>query len=283
MKKGVFRQSALDKMNAVEQLDRMIKVTSPMSWLALASATLVIVFVIVWSFVGTLPSTITANGVIVNASTSTNTYIAPATGTIQILKSEGEFVYYGDKVVRIIQNGESKEYTSDQRGWLTDILIDNGTAVRSGEEVFRVSPYMSQDQEQVVVCYVPVSDAKKIERGYKVNVMLSSADSNTYGYMTGRVINIDNWATSSSGIQSVVGTNNSMESLFVANGSVCAVTCELQKDTERALHKNDYYWSNEKGFQLEINDRMMCTVRIITEEVRPITKLFSKLKDIWGE
>lgn len=283
MKKGVFRQSALDKMNAVEQLDRMIKVTSPMSWIALVSATLVVVFVVIWSFAGTLPSTITANGVIISASTSTNTYLAPASGTIEILKSEGEFVYMDDVVVNITQGGEKKEYRSDQRGWISDILVENGNAVQRGTELFRISPYMSQEQEHAVVCYVSVNDKNKIERGDVVNVMLTSADSNTYGYMQGRVINKDSWATSRDSIQCVVGTNNNMESGFMANGSVCAITCELQKDTQREQHGNEYYWSNEKGFYLEVKDGMMCTVRIITEEVRPITKLFAKLKDIWGD
>ena len=38
-----FRQSALDRLASLEQLDAALTVTSPMSWLALAAVTVMIV------------------------------------------------------------------------------------------------------------------------------------------------------------------------------------------------------------------------------------------------
>lgn len=137
---------------------------------------------------------------------------------------------------------------------------------------------VSSGQAHVVVCYVPRGDAEKVERGMDAHIMLASADSSTYGYMVGRVINVDDWATTTTGIERVVGENNSMVSSFTSNGSVCAVTCELVPDPNT---RSGYYWSNEKGRQVEINGQTMCTVKIITEEIPPISKLFTKLKDIW--
>lgn len=283
MKQDLYRKAALERIATVDQLDKVLKVTSPLSWLGLIGVTLIIAAVLVWSVVGTLPSTVTASGVIVNTSTSTNTYLAQANGTVEIMVNEGDLIDHGSLVARITQNGVPTDYLSDQRGYISSILADNGSTVQQGAELIRISPYVTANQPQVVVCYASVNDVDKIERGMIVNVTLNHADSSTYGHMEGRVINVDSWATSTAAIEAVVGSNNSMASTFVNNGSVCAVTCELFPAEDASESRSGYYWSNEKGRQLEITDRMMCTVKIVTEEVRPITKLFVKLKEIWGD
>ena len=78
--KSVFRKSALDKISSPDQLDKVLKVTSPMSWLALLGITLIIVYTVYWSFTGYLPSTVTASGVIVSSHTSTNTVLSNQKG-----------------------------------------------------------------------------------------------------------------------------------------------------------------------------------------------------------
>jgi len=98
--------------------------------------------------------------------------------------------------------------------------------------------------------------------------------------MTARVINVDAWATSQKALSSVVGNDNSMVNVLNKDGNgVCAVTCELKPDTSTT---SGYAWSNDKGKKVTLTAPQMCSVRIITERVPPITKLFAKLKDIWG-
>ena len=280
MSKNLYRKAALERLEAADQLDKLIKITSPLSWFALLGSTLIIVVALIWSFTGSLPSTVTASGVIVGANTSTNTYLAPSGGTVEMLVREGDAVEIDKPVVRITVNGFSTEYVSDQRGVVSEILNDNGATVKQNDELFRVFPHMSVGQKQVVVCYIPITDVDKVRRGMKATISLISADSNVYGHMEGRIINVDSWATSTKGIEAVVGTDNIMSNTFTREGSVSAVTCELVPSKPGIPSVSGYYWSNAKGDQLEIKDRMMCSVKIITKEERPITKLFSKLGEI---
>lgn len=277
MSKQLYRKAALERLEAADQLDKLLKITTPLSWFALLGSTLIILFALVWSFTGSLPSTVTANGVIVGAKTSTNTYLSPSSGTVELLVRSGAAVDFDTPVIRVTVDGMSTEYLSDQRGFVSEILNDSGASIKQNEEIFRVFPYMSMGQKQVVVCYVPISDVDKIDRGMNATITLTSADSTIYGHMTGRVINVDSWATSNKGIEAVVGMDNAMSATFTKDGSVCAVTCELGADAQSI---SGYYWSNAKGKQLEIKDRMMCTVKVVTKEERPITKLFAKLGDI---
>ncbi|MBQ6513430.1 MAG: HlyD family efflux transporter periplasmic adaptor subunit [Clostridia bacterium] len=281
-KKEVFRKSALEKISSPDQLDKVLKVTSPMSWLALLGITLILVFVVVWSFTGYLPTTITATGMIVRSNTSTNTVLSTQRGTVQSLPAGvGTAINKSNNTVMVLSTATGNEtITTDLLGTVTEVLVKPGEAVDNNAEILRVNTQMSSNQKETVVCYVPVSDMDKIKRGMEVTVSLDSADSKGYGHMSGRVINIDTWAASQKAIAAVVGNDNAVANMILGDGkSVCAVACELNIDPRS---RSGYAWSNEKGIKEAIlSAPQQCTVKIVTERVHPITKLFAQLKDIW--
>ena len=281
-KKEVFRKSALEKISSPDQLDKVLKVTSPMSWLALLGITLILVFVVVWSFTGYLPTTITATGMIVRSNTSTNTVLSTQRGTVQSLPAGvGTAINKSNNTVMVLSTATGNEMiTTDLLGTVTEVLVKPGEAVDNNAEILRVNTQMSSNQKETVVCYVPVSDMDKIKRGMEVTVSLDSADSKGYGHMSGRVINIDTWAASQKAIAAVVGNDNAVANMILGDGkSVCAVACELNIDPRS---RSGYAWSNEKGIKEAIlSAPQQCTVKIVTERVHPITKLFAQLKDIW--
>ncbi len=291
MKKDIYRKAALERLATVDQLDKVMKITSPLSWLALLGVTGIIVATLIWSFIGSLPSTITARGIIVSSSTPTNTLCANGDGTVILNVTEGQEIRKGDVIARILPNDinqETIECVSDQWGWVSNILKINdkdinGEAVTAGTELIRVRPHPRGNQKQVVVCYVPFSDIGKIDFNMIATITLTSASSSEYGHMEGQVINIDRIATTNKGIEAVVGSDNNMAQKFVNDGAVCAVTLEPTEAGDN-ISANGYWWSNEKGYTLSFNDRMECTVKIKTskpEDEKPIYKLFTKLKDIW--
>jgi hypothetical protein len=62
-KKNIFRQESLDRISSPEQLDEYIKVASPGIWLVLTALFVLLASVSVWGFTGTLPKTLTVNGI----------------------------------------------------------------------------------------------------------------------------------------------------------------------------------------------------------------------------
>ena len=276
----LYRKSALDKISSPEQLDKTLTVTSPMSWIALAAVTFIIVVTVIWSFVGTIPVTVTTSG-IVASPVSTNAVFNPESGKITAMQVHPGSPLDFDTEVAIYKtgNGDVKTLYSDQIGTVTEVLTKAGDSINQGNEVVRVSPNAVSDQ--VIVCYVKLSDAKKIHRGMEARITLQSADSQTYGHMVARVINIDSHVASNKGMAYVLGADNNLASVFQKdNGAVVAVTCELFPDESTT---SGYYWSNEKGKKLTVTNGSLVNAKVIVEEVRPITKLFSKLKEIWGD
>ena len=275
----LYRKSALERMSNPEQLDKVLKVTSPMSWIALMGITLIIVVTVVWSIVGTIPETITAKGVVSAVVGSNSVYTEDAGKVVSLRVREGDEVHLGDpEMTYRNSSNEIVEVYSDQVGIVSDLVVKKDNEFTPGKDVIRVSP-IAQDS-QIVVCYVPLAKAKKLERGMQVNITLDSLDSNSYGNMVARIINIDAYATPKAGMSSVIGSDNNLESTFNKDGAVVAVACELYPSSDTV---SGYYWSNAKGASVDVKNGSLVTAKIITDEVAPITKLFSKLRDIWGD
>lgn len=286
MKKDIYRKAALERVATADQLDKMMKITSPLSWLALIGATAIIVLVVVWSFIGSLPYTITVDGMIVDATTATNTLISNGDGTVELQFGEGEWILPGDVVAKItLKNPNGAEEVidciSDQLCVVSRNLVENYSAVELNTELMRIRPVPRDHQKHVIVCYVPFESIGRIEYGQKATITLTSDKDSTNAHMQGQIINIDRYVTSRKGIEAVVGSDNNMVNDFMKNGDVCAVTLEPAVSSNKTA-KSEYWWSNEKGYGVEFNSSMKCQVKITTHEERPITKLFVKLRAIWG-
>ena len=60
----LFRKAALDKLASPERLDVLMRVTSPVGWLALLTMGLVVSGVVVWSIYGSIPETVEGAGLL---------------------------------------------------------------------------------------------------------------------------------------------------------------------------------------------------------------------------
>ena len=249
-----------------------------MSWLVLLGLGLIVVVTVVWSILGTIPVTVSGSGIIVSP-VSTNAVFADESGTVvSVIARDGMQLHFGEQLITYkTANEEIHAVCSDQVGNVASVLVKTGDKINQGSEIIRVSPTVSSPQ--AAVCYVKLSQSKKIARGMTAQVYLDSVNSQTYGHMWARVINIDARASSTEGMASLLGKDNNLASTFTRDGAVAAVTCELYPDS---LSVSGYEWSSSKGNCLEVSNGSPVTVKIIVEEQRPIEKLFIKMKEIWG-
>lgn len=280
---NIYRKAALDKISSPDQLDQVTRISNPLSWLALSSITCLIVIITIWSFTGSMPESVNCTGVIAQ-SVGTNAFYSSWEGTVkETYVAIDQKVIPDQPVMTVISRGQDQLITSDQYGYVSKVLKQRGETVSSAEEVVRLSP--DTDGEMVVVCYVPLTVSGKVQRGNRAYVNLSYAEKETYGHMVGRVINIDGKSATENGMKQVLGSGNNMTSVVNKdNVAVVAVTCELMlaDDANDPGRNNPFFWSNEKGKNNRIENGAVCNVQIITKEVAPIEKLFTKIKEVWG-
>ena len=60
----MFRQQALDKHASPEQLDRLLQVVKPRSWIMLIGIAALLVFVLLWSVLGRIPVTVSGQAIL---------------------------------------------------------------------------------------------------------------------------------------------------------------------------------------------------------------------------
>lgn len=275
----LYRKSSIEKLSNPEQLDKAITITSPMSWLALSGVLFLVIVTLIWSFNGTLPTTVTVNGMVVSPADS-GAVTASAAGTItEIVCETGTKVYACDTVAKMKNSaGDEMAIIATESGTVTDILVSEGSKVYAGAEICRYTPEVGNDQ--IVVCYVPVTVVQQLKEEMKVLLYPYGVDSQEYGHMEAEIKHIGEYAVSVNNMWYVLGADNMIAEQFVANGPVVAVSCIIKEDTKT---KSGFYWSSENGKNLVVANGTYVSAKIVTEECAPITKLIRSVKEKLGD
>lgn len=64
----MFRKEALDRLSSLEELDELMHVTNPRSWLALLALGALLVLALIWGLFATISTTVTGRGVLTAAA-----------------------------------------------------------------------------------------------------------------------------------------------------------------------------------------------------------------------
>ena len=101
MSKKIFRETALERLSSPEQLDKMIRVTSPRGWMSLSALCAVVAAVIAWAFFGRIPTTEISKGILVPGGGNPQV-VAPSAGRLKsLLVTVGDLVQEGQVVGEI--------------------------------------------------------------------------------------------------------------------------------------------------------------------------------------
>lgn len=98
----IYRDSSLERLSTPEQLDQLVQVTDPRSWLALSALLALLATFIGWGIFGSVSSRVDARGMLLGGAVYNA--VPLASGQVRALHvSEGERVAAGDTVARIGQ------------------------------------------------------------------------------------------------------------------------------------------------------------------------------------
>lgn len=106
--KALFRKAAIDKLASPEQLDVLMKVTSPKGWLALGTVALLLLGLVVWSFIGKIPTRVAGEGILLAG----NFFSVDADGTgplVEIYVREHDLVEANQLVAVVLLEDLSAE------------------------------------------------------------------------------------------------------------------------------------------------------------------------------
>ncbi|MGU3493097.1 NHLP bacteriocin system secretion protein [Xanthobacteraceae bacterium A53D] len=111
----LFRREALQGLTGLNQLDQMLRVTSPLGWLALGVAVAILAAAVAWSVFGSYRVTVSGPGLLVRENGAFVDIYAPKAGWVESVPNRGDLVKAGD-IIAQLSSPEEESRLSDATG-----------------------------------------------------------------------------------------------------------------------------------------------------------------------
>ncbi|MGL5879326.1 MAG: NHLP bacteriocin system secretion protein, partial [Xenococcaceae cyanobacterium] len=108
-KPDLFRKESLERLSSPEQLDRLMKVIKPKSWISLATLGTIAGVALIWSIFGSIPVTIEGRGVTIYPSKVIPLQAKSAGQLVKVNVKEGDIVRKGDVLATVDQMDVRKQ------------------------------------------------------------------------------------------------------------------------------------------------------------------------------
>lgn len=99
--KGVYNKEALNRIASQDRLDRMIVLVSPSVWIAIAGGFILIAALLVWGFLGKLPTSVDVNGMFMNIGGMSHIQSVSNGFVTGIYVEDGDIVHNGDIIASL--------------------------------------------------------------------------------------------------------------------------------------------------------------------------------------
>src|SRR5437879_2276279 len=105
--KSLFTKAALERLSSPEQLDMLMRVTSPIGWLALDTVGVCLFIGLMWGIFGTIPNKVDGKGILIRGGAVMQVE-AGTTGRVTNLEVQvGDIITKGQAIASISQSGLS--------------------------------------------------------------------------------------------------------------------------------------------------------------------------------
>ena len=274
MQPGLFRPKALSRISSPEQLDQLMRVTSARSWLAFFGLGAVIVGAIVWGFVGSLPTTVTGQAVLIHQGRQS--VVATAAGLVVSIKvspeqevAQGQVIAYVQSLSQTASSGAPPAngqipIVSPARGQIDQILVEPGNLVALGDPVATIEGFNAKLEAYT---YVPIALGKQIKPGMTVQVSPSSVSRAQYGYLIGHVQSVGDFPVTQQGL-SLLLDNDQLTNQLLSGGPVLQVIVQFVPDPKTV---SGFKWSSPKGPPYQLTHGTLASAQVIVSQQRPIS------------
>lgn len=265
----LYRQEALDSLASPEELDHLMQITRPGSWLLMAGFGVMLLMVLFWGVFGRITTPLEESGTLVLSNAIV--YVpASASGSVLELGVEpGDFIAAGIPVARISTPNGVIPVTSSVNGRVISVRVDISQPVDAGTPLFSVAATGTAQHDEEVIAYVPLEDRQRIRPGMAVQIMPSTVEREKYGHLEGEVISVAAFAATRAEMLAVLGDEGFVERLDMS-GPLFEVRISLAKRPN-----GNYRWSASDGPENAVVLGTPCLVRIIISRERPINKVFN--------
>jgi hypothetical protein len=265
MQKSLFRQEAMDKTLSPDELDRLMRVTSPRGWLALIALLALVAAAVAWGVFGTIPVVVRADDGILLSGDSRHQIVSQTSGLVTEVQVEtGDTVKKGQVVARVRSNaGTESDVVSLFGGRVDSVVVEKGMLVRRGQNVAVVKEGKKPLEAFI---FVPSEQGKQFKNGMRVQVLPSTVKAEEYGYIEGKVTSVSQFPVTRDEMFLLLENQSLVDTLHTRDAQL-RVDVKLHKDSSTT---SGFKWSSSKGPPLTITRGTLCSATFVLGEERPI-------------
>ena len=186
MPREIFQPQALDRLSSPEQLDRLMTVTNPRAWLALAGVGLLVLGALAWGIFGEIDTSVAAHGVLTRPGSIRQIESTAGGSVSELLVLIGDEVAEGQELLKITPGGGKSAVTviSPTHGRVLDVSVLEGDIVAENATLLTIE---SPDRPLEAVVYVAAADGYEIAEGMSATLKPATAGKRYAQLLRGKV------------------------------------------------------------------------------------------------
>jgi multidrug efflux pump subunit AcrA (membrane-fusion protein) len=266
MQKSLFRQEAMEKTLSPDELDRLMRVTSPRGWLALIGLLALVAAAVAWGIFGTIPVVVGADQGVLLGGDSRHQVVSQTSGLVTDVRVEtGDTVKKGQVIARVRPDGGAQtDVVSLFSGRVDSVVIEKGMLLQRGHNVAVVKE--GNDPLSAFV-FVSGEQGKQLKKGMKVQVLPSTVKAEEFGYIQGKVTHVSQFPVTKPEMFLLL-ENQSLVDTLRTNDAQLRVDVKLLKDPSTP---SGFKWSSSHGPPFAITRGTLCSATFVLGEERPMT------------
>lgn len=263
-----FRANAMAHLSSPEQLDGLVRVTRPRSWVVLGAVGLVLVAFVAWTLFGTTRTTFPGPGVLLTQYGTFNSVTPQAGQVTRVLVSAGDEVRAGQGLATLqTDGGKGLTIKALTDGRIEEMLAYPSDQLKVGSPIATIQP---RDQELHAFVYVPVTGRQPIKKGMTVQLSVTTVPAEEYGLLLGTVEKVGSFPVTRAGVDALLN-NPDIASLVIAAGPVIQVEVKLRASSATP---SGLSWTSGSGPPEPLSAGTLVNASVITAVRHPISLLF---------
>ncbi|HEX2909495.1 MAG TPA: HlyD family efflux transporter periplasmic adaptor subunit [Chloroflexia bacterium] len=268
----VFRQSALAKLAAPEELDQTVQITNRRGWIALIGGLAVVVAAVVWSFLGSVPVQLQTTGILFRQDGIQEVRTSQAGRLTDLSVKPGDVLKQGQVIGKLqTDNGEQIDLKAPANGTALEVPVEKGSAVDQGALVASLE---QPDKPLKALLFVPLTQSKQLTPGLKVQLSPSYLRPEESGYLLGTVSFVSSLPESPESLYLQI-RNKTLVTALSSNALNVPVEVTLEPD---ANSYTGYRWTTPRGPRTTLSTGTLCLADLELSQQRPISLLLPILR-----
>jgi len=268
-----FRYKAMQKMREPDELDSPTTLAAPRGWVAVMVVLIVAGAAVIWVFVGRLPVSVTATGLLTRPA-GTGTVQSPWAGTVtSVPVRAAQQLGAGDVIARVqTPEGDTHDVTTHSAGKVIGVAVTEGDVITFGATIATVERLTGSDDQMVAMLFLPNSAATALRPGDTVDLSVATAPAAQYGLLRGTIQTISPYVLSPARVAALVGGDLPADK-YTQSGLPRLVVVALSPD---ATTKSGYKWTTQTGppFVPQTQVAVSATINLATQS--PFDLMFGR-------